>query len=73
MSFANPDPMLPRANYTLSIASQRRTEVVEMVRQALTGQEWALVNVSGDESTLSFSAPPRIMEKIREALRVAVL
>ncbi len=62
--------MLPTSTCTLGIPHERRSEVVEKVRQALTDQEWALVKISAADEQLSLSAPPRVMEKIQQALRL---
>ena len=61
--------MLPTSTCAFGIRREKRSETVEKVRQVLTEQEWALVKISAADAQLSLSAPPRVMEKIQQALR----
>ncbi len=64
--------MLPTSTCTLGIAIEKRREAIERMRQALTDQEWTLVKITSDATTLAVSAPPRVLEKIQQAVRLEV-
>ena len=63
--------MLPQATYLFPLEGKARESVMARVHEALTEQEWALITVSPHGPDLVFSAPPRVLEKLRIELRQA--